>query len=138
MGRRRTKNKEDFKDIYASVTPNRDRFGTLFERMLKSAKYQSLGIGARDFYTKCRVQSQSKIGRACLYKYNLEHGTTYNHDIYFVFPAEHLKAYGIDRRNANRLFKELEEAGFIECEAENKHRYKVNVYRFSSKWKNSS
>ena len=46
--------------------------------------------------------------------------------------------YGLQRTNSQRYFKELIEKGFIEKYESNKHRKKVNVYRFSSKWKDSS
>ena len=128
--------KQQYKDFCASAGSN-DYFGTLYDGMCRSKAYQSLGIGAKHFYTLCRVQSRSKQGRACLYQHSTEYGITYTEND-FVFPAEHLKMYGIDRSNANRYFGELEKAGFITKKEKNNHIKKVNVYSFSDKWKNTS
>ena len=56
----------------------------------------------------------------------------------FVFPAKQQLEYGLQRTNSQRYFNELIEKGFIEKYEPNKHRRKVNVYRFISKWKDSS
>ena len=53
----------------------------------------------------------------------------------FVFPASHLKEYGIDRSNAVKWFHELEDNGFITVLEKNKNRRKMNVYSFSSGWR---
>lgn len=128
--------KPKYKDLYASVG-DKDFFGTIYDGMCKSKKYQALSIGAKQFYTLCRVQAKSSHGTSCLYKHGAELGITYTeHD--FVFPASHLKMYGFDRSNASRYFKELIAAGFINIKESNKHMKKVNVYSFSNRWKNSS
>lgn len=128
----RGKNKK-YKDTYASISGN-DYFGTIYDGMCKSEKYQRLSLAARQLYTICRVQARSSIGRACLYKHSKEFGITYNEND-FVFPASHLKMYGYDRSNAGKYIKELEAAGFIEKKEKNKHMKKVNVYSFSDGWK---
>jgi hypothetical protein len=127
--------KPKYKDPYASIG-DRDYFGTLYDGMCRSKAYQSLSIGAKQFYTLCRVQAKSTHGKSCLYKHSEEYGITYTeHD--FVFPASHLNMYGVDRSNASRYFKELEAAGFIDKKEKNKHIKKVNVYSFSNRWKNT-
>lgn len=136
MSTRRRQKKPQYKDCFASAG-EKDYFGTIYDGMCKSTAYQSLGIGARHFYTLCRVQARSTHGKACLYKHGDEYGIQYNeHD--FVFPAKHLEMYGIDRSNASRYFKELEAAGFITKKEKNKHIKKVNVYSFSDRWKDTS
>lgn len=128
--------KPKYKDLYASIG-DKDFFGTIYDGMCRSKAYQSLSIGAKHFYTLCRVQAKSTHGKSCLYKHSEEYGITYTeHD--FVFPASHLTMYGVDRSNASRYFKELEAAGFIDKKEKNKHMKKVNVYSFSNRWKNTS
>ena len=122
------------RDLNASIN-NRDFFGTIYVGMCKSPAYKRLSIGAKQFYTICRVQAQSPEGTACLYNHGQEYGKNYNKEIYFVFPARHLKQYGYDRANANRYLNILEKEGFIKkCEC-NKPIYKVNVYKFVDDWK---
>lgn len=112
-----------------------DTFGTLYDSMLKNKKFQDLNIGARFFYVCCRVQSQSKQGKQCLYKHAEEYKRNYNENV-FVFPSDHLAKYGIQRNNAPKLFAQLEEAGFIKKLECNNHQHKVNVYTFTDAWKN--
>ncbi len=133
MSRKRT---PKYRDVFASVA-ERDTFGTVFDGMLQHEAFKALSIGAKLFYVYCRVQSKTSRGKACLYKHGNEYGIIYNEND-FVFPASHLKDYKIDRSNATRYFYELEKAGFIEKKERNNHIKKVNVYTFSSKWKNSS
>lgn len=132
MGRRKLR----YKDPAASIG-EKDNFGMIYDSMCKSKAYKTLSLGAKHFYTLCRVQSQSAQGRACLYKHREEENSIYT-ERDFVFPAKHLAIYGVDRSNANKYFKQLEAAGFIEVKENNKHRKKVNVYSFSARWKNSS
>lgn len=132
MGRRKKK----YRDVFASVG-NNDYFGTIYDGMLQSKAYKSLSIGAKQFYTYCRVQSQSTHGKRCLYMHGKEFNDTYSEND-FVFPASHLALYGLDRSNAFKYFKELEQAGFIDKKEKNKHIQKVNVYSFSNRWKNTS
>ena len=72
-----------------------------------------------------------------LHNHSEEFGVKYP-DSCFVFPAKQQLEYGLQRTNSQRYFKELIEKGFIEKYESNKHRKKINVYRFSSKWKDSS
>lgn len=128
--------KSKYKDLYAS-TDDKDFFGTIYDGMCRSKAYQALNIGARQFYTLCRVQAKSTHGKSCLYQHGNEFGVEYTEND-FVFPAKHLAMYGIDRSNANHLFEELEAAGFIDVKEKNSHRKRVNVYSFSKRWKDSS
>lgn len=127
------KKKQTYCDKMASIG-EKDYYGTLFDSMCKSSQYQSLSIGARHFYTLCRVQAKSTHGTSCLHKHAQEYGRTYS-EYCFVFPAKHLSMYGIDRANASRYFKELENAGFIKKVEKNNNQQKVNVYEFSCEWK---
>lgn len=133
MGRKKT----IFKDLYASTSEN-DNYGTLFNSMCKSKAYQSLSLGAKQFYSICRVQARSEHGRRYLTQHAKETNANYSTDRYFVFPASHLSKYGYDRRNSTKYFHELEEAGFIKTVEQNKHtRKQPNVYCFSDKWKDT-
>lgn len=134
MGRGRQKK---YRDFNASAKPN-DNFGTLFDSMCQSEAYKNLTLGEKQMYSMCRVQSKSPHGRSCLYKHGEEYGRTYDVDKYFVFPAEHMARYGIDRSNGGKWLKQLEEKGFIERVECNKHIQKVNVYVFVNKWQKSS
>lgn len=127
------RNKTKYNDIYASIGSN-DKFGTLFDSMCRSKAYQSLSIGAKQFYTLCRVQAKSKQGLSCLYKHGNEYNIQYSEND-FVFPASHLAIYGVNRSNANRYFNELIARGFIDKKEKNKSIKKVNVYSFSNRWK---
>ena len=131
------KTTQGYRDIFASCSGDKDRFGRVYDSMCKHQNYKNLSIGAKQFYTLCRVQSASVQGKTCLYKHGEEYKITYT-ERDFVFPASHLKMYGIDRSNANRYFKELIEAGFIDKKESNKPIKKVNVYSFSSRWQHSS
>ena len=131
MSRRRKK----YVDDVASMGKD-DTFGMIYEGMCLSKAYKALPIGAKHFYTLCRVQAQSKRGKSCLWKHGQEYGITYNKND-FVFPSSHLALYEIDRANAKRYFDILEKAGFIERKEKNKVRKKVNVYSFSDKWAKS-
>lgn len=128
-----SKNRPKYNDKYASLIKG-ENYGTIFESMCLSAAYQSLGNGAKQFYTMCRVEARSKQGGACLYKHSNEYGITYNEND-FVFPSSHLRKYGYDRSNASHLFDELEAAGFVIRKEKNKHIRKTSVYSFSEKWK---
>ncbi len=131
------KKQSNYTDYNASNGVN-DNFGTIYAGMCKSDAFKSLNISLRFFYVVCRVQSQSKEGRQCLYRHCEEEGTKYDHHTHFVFPASHIEEYGYDRRNAFKYLNELANAGFIEKVENNKHRKKVNVYRFVSKWKDDA
>lgn len=120
-------------DIYGSKSPN-DKFGMVYDGLLKSKAFQELECGARFFYIVCRVQARSKEGTSSLYRHGEEHGIMFAPND-FVFPASHMKLYGIDRSNGSKWMKQLIKAGFIEIKEQNKHRYKINVYSFSIKWK---
>lgn len=132
MGR---KKKPKYVDMRASTSGLSDAFGTVFESMAKSDAYINLPLGAKHFYTLCRVQSKTKQCRQCLYNHAEENGREYNEN-YFVFPASHLEQYGIDKGQATRMFAQLEKAGFIKKIESNSHQKKVNVYEFDDKWKN--
>ncbi len=130
---KKRKTNSDYTDMTASIKAN-DRFGMLYDSMVRSEQYQALSIGAKQFFTCCRIQANSKHGKACLYNHGLEDGSTYtDHD--FVFPATHMAKYGYDRSNGHKYLDELIIAGFIDRKENNKHRKKVNVYTFSERWK---
>lgn len=123
-------------DQYASV--NEVYFGRIYSSMLKSKSFQALSLGAKYFYCVCRAHARSEAARQCLYKHITSTGgktANYPVEVYFVFPAKHLKEYNIKPSNACKYFKELETHGFIKKVEANQHRHKVNVYAFSHLWK---
>lgn len=130
-----SRKRKNYVDDFASMGKN-DTFGMIYEGMVLSKAYKKLPIGAKHFYTLCRVQAQSKRGKSCLWKHGQEYGITYNKND-FVFPSSHLALYGIDRANAKRYFDDLEKAGFIVKKENNKVRWRTNVYSFSDKWAKS-
>lgn len=132
MGRSKSKQNTKFRDYLA--TGGGGNYGIVYEDMAKSEIYKSLNIGAKQFYTVCRIHARTKASTQCLYKHAKEDCEKYNSS-YFVFPMKQLAEYGYQRQNAKKYFDELIQKGFIERVESNAHRYKVNVYRFSDKWK---
>lgn len=124
---------------WESDTGKNDNFGRVHESLVKSHAYQKLKPQEKVFYLLCRVQAETETGRQCLYnainEQKLDLQDTGNPHKYFVFPASHMDEYGIDRYGGCRALKALENAGFIKVVANNKHRFKVNVYEFSDEWK---
>lgn len=132
MSRRKSGKQTPLTDLYAAAYPN-DHFGTVYESMLTSPAYLGLSIGAKHFYTLCRVQAQSEEGRRCLYQCVKEYDLTVDRG-YFVFPSKHLQKFDIARSKASKWFKELEANGFIKCIQRGKNCFAVNIYRFSNEW----
>ena len=110
-------------------------FAMVYEQMFKSEAFRKLPIGAREFYIACRIQANTTDGRACLMRHGNEYGISYNIETEFVFPEKHLESFGYKRGNAYKLFRQLEQAGFITINERNKPLKRVNVYAFSDKWK---
>lgn len=130
-------------DNTASTT-NEDTYTMLFDSMIKSRAFQELTPNGKVMLLYCRNQKTCKNGRACLYELAKERAKIHKDDTlinkymtepFFVFPSKQLEIYGIDRRNASRYFKELENKGFIKKIECNKGRYKVNLYKFIDAWK---
>ena len=127
------KKRKKYTDIYGSNAVN-DNYGTLFESMVTSDKYEQMPLALKHLYTLCRVQAQSEKGKRALYQYC----KTENREVrsnFFVFPSKHMEMYGLDRSNTYKLFPKLADAGFIEIIENNKNRKGMNLYAFSDKWK---
>ena len=129
------KKNKNYIDINASIS-NRDKyFGIIYEGMCKSEQFQKLSRKAQIVYVLCRVHAHTQKCKACLYNHAKEEGRTYGPDC-FVFPDCQQDDYGEhDHSNFNKYMKQLINAGFIDLIENNKHRFKINVYSFSSKWK---
>lgn len=121
-----------------------EHFGCVYSSIYKSPQFQSLTTAVKEFYSCCRAHAESKESIQCLYNHAKEERKTVGKDgskydyVYhrdFVFPANQLAEYGYDRSNASKYFGALEKAGFIDIREKNGHRYKVNVYSFSMRWK---
>ncbi len=126
--------RKDNRDLYASLDADDRTFTRIYPGLITSQAYQNLSLGAKHFYVLCRCQAASKEGRQVLFNHGKEYGIQYGESD-FVFPASHLEKFGIKRQNSWKYFKELEETGFIEKREENKHLKRVNVYSFSTRWK---
>jgi len=127
--------KEKYKPDYNASKNNEKCFGSIYSSLAQDKAFRELSIGTRYFYFICRVQANSQKGRRCLYNHAKEWNKTYSHLTHFVFPDKHLREFGYNRSNACKYFKELEAAGFIKKIEDNRFNHRVNVYAFSSKWK---
>lgn len=132
----RSKKHKRYSDIFASSAGEKDNYGTMFESMLTSNTYKALSIGAKHFYTLCRVQAQSESGRRALYKlaeYEQRKQPYPQH--FFVFPASHMRKYGVDDANGRKYMRELIACGFIVIKEDNSQRRIATIYAFSDLWK---
>lgn len=122
------------------------KYGFLYVDLMKSLKFQSMSKQAQLFYIVCLANYHDDVARASLKKHirddNLLAGRDEFTDVdyylsngYFVMPAKHMEEYGYKRSNGSKLLSELIEHGFIDKVENNKHRKKVNVYKFSTRWK---
>lgn len=136
------KKKQQHIERYASAISSKgqpDKFGMIYESMVKHEKFNKLSIGAKWLYVLCRIQLNTKKQIQCRHNHEDEiqkagADIRYDYERDFVFPAKQLKEYNIQRQNAYKYFNELEEHGFIERKERNGIRQKVNVYSFSDKW----
>lgn len=127
------------------------RFGFVYVSLVQSEQFNRLPCAAKVFYFDCVAQLHDSTAHAAL-MYHIREDlelcgetqatiTTRLKEIgdykngYFVFPANHMEKYGYARSTGTNLMKTLIEAGFVEKVEENQHRWKINVYKFSSKWK---
>ena len=138
---------------------SRSKFDMLYIDLIQSDKFLSLDRSAQMFYIICRVNYHDPKALACLSKIiredyespllgdeyegvldeeiiRTEIATKYA-DGYFVMPAKHMEKYGYCRQQGGDLMKKLIAAGFIEKVQCNKNRRKVNIYKFSTRWKKS-
>ena len=120
--------------MYATDNPN-DNFGMIHEGLLKSLQFQNLSSGAQNFLLTCYVHAQTEKSRRCLYNHGKEFSREYDHERDFVFPRKQMEEYGVDGSNGYKYLKALIDAGFLEIKEQNKHMRMVNVYSFSSKWR---
>lgn len=128
--------------------------------LFEEPAFQGLSHAARNFYILLNVHKQTEIQRGCLLQalkdYNqifdlhmtdvdlLDEATPnkrtkYTHG-YFVMPQKHLAMYGYSAQYANKLKKELIDAGFIRTVYGGKGKHSawsenVTVYQFSDDWK---
>lgn len=133
-------------DMHASLGNDHDPFGSVWQSMLLSPQYQALPLEAKHGYTLCRVHWQSSESKRTLHNHELEVNKNTSEDdvehhydkVSFVFPGKHWEMYGIKRQQGARIMNTLIKHGFIEKVEDNKHCWKVNVYRFSSAWKHQN
>jgi hypothetical protein len=125
-------------DPYTSLNvtgEKQDNFACVYEGLVKHEKFLSLPLSTRATYIICCVHMKSKEGRSNLYMACKENDINPMNTM-FVFPAKHMKQYGIkNRQQGYKALKELEQNGFIEVVAKNRHRHKQNIYKLSKKWK---
>lgn len=128
MGKKREPN-----NIFSSLTEH-DNYAPVYDGLMKSEAFKRLTCGAKQFYIACLVQAKSKQGRQHFFRVQAETGEKYRIGA-FTFPAKHLEAFGYKRQNAAKLFRQLEEAGFIDIIEKHRFDMKPNVYAFSTRWK---
>lgn len=131
-------NKKLHPDRYSSCSNGKpDPFYQMHDSMEKSKQFLALKISAREMYRRCRNQAYCDEGMQTLGNYAAEvNKSEYKAENgYFVFPEKHMNQYGLDKGNGSKLLAILEKAGFIDCVERNGHRKKINVYRFSDRWK---
>lgn len=135
--------------VWAFESNPYSKYGFLYVDLMKSLKFQAMTKQAQLFYMVCLANYHDDVARASLKKHiredNLFNGRDEFADIdyylsngYFVMPAKHMEEYGYKRSNGCKLITELIDHGFVEKVENNKHRKKVNVYRFSAKWKSKN
>ncbi|MCR4751655.1 MAG: hypothetical protein K5852_05095 [Eubacterium sp.] len=131
--------------------------------LLQSEGFQELSRPAQLFYLICCAHKNTEMQRQCLYKtleeyFNLLDDPKSEYDLkllsgqiknrpddkmYFVFPASHLKLYGITPQYASKYKRELIEHGFIRVVGNEKGKRcpnqdfskRITIYAFNTGWK---
>lgn len=129
------------------------RYGSICVDMLKSSKFQSLSNPAKLLYLTMTAHSREEKAIECLYNAILDldellglntpkmdiDRTVYQSDFkYFVFPLRQYKQYGLESKGVYKYSRELLAAGFIENPVRQTHLKRVNIYQFSTHWKEKS
>ena len=140
MGTAKKPEKNRFYAVLARRSSS-DTFGTLYEVMFTDPAFLELSNPAKLLYLACRCHATSKRAIQCLYNFLSSEGKTpypfedARYGMQFVFPESHLKLYGFSRQHAAKYFKELVKAGFLDKVESNGHRFKMNLWEFSDRWK---
>lgn len=130
-------------------------YGFIYCDLLKSKQFQQLTAAPKAFLLTCFVSARDPKNYGCLIKHYQEKNRALNPDDgyaiyaddsmlkdwrqgYFVFSSKQLAEYGYSSQQACNYFRVLEQAGFIDKVEANQIRMKVNVYRFSTRWKNKT
>lgn len=114
--------------------------------LMKSQAFLALSRQEQLFYIVCRVNATDGTGRKALQHISEETARARNEDVdsfvqermsgdYFVMPAKQVEEYGYTRQRAYKLMQGLIEAGFVDRVESNGNQWKINVYRFSNRWK---
>lgn len=127
--------KKRYEQDYCASAEGQDYFCKFYVGMTKHDAFIKLETCAKMMYVYCRVQAISSDGKRALYKHAENEGKRYSPNA-FVFPSSHFEKYGLERSNAAKQLKKLEESGFIKVIERNAHRHKPNVYEFSAEWRN--
>lgn len=129
------------------------RYGVIYVDMLKSPKFQSLSNPAKLLYLTMTAHAREEKAIECLYNAILDldellglntpkmdiDRTVYQSDFkYFVFPLRQYKQYGLESKGVYKYSRELLAAGFIENPVRQTHLKRVNIYQFSTHWKEKS
>lgn len=125
------------------------KFTMIHADLVLSPEFQALDHSSQYFYYCCRINAVTEEGWGALEKHtresNIRMGQDESIDLryrgdykngFFVMPASHMEKYGYSRQQGSKLMKKLVDAGFVEVVERNKHQQKMNVYRFSTKFKN--
>lgn len=136
------KGNPDFKACERYLKPGvgEMRFAQIYSGMILSDAYKKLSPTAKNLLIICAVHLSTSMNYKTLYQFGNDPDNEkeyFSGDGYFILTRSQLKQYGINTGNASGWFRELENAGFIECIERNQHRQRANVYRLSKKWDNS-
>lgn len=126
------------------------RFARVTDDLIKSKKFRALGKSVQMFYIACMTHAKTEKAQECLYnalkerhellgnplsEFDLNRMVHDEQGLMFVFPKKHYEEYGYSPAYAAKNFKSLVDNGFLEVVQHGKQNKKVNIYKFSKKWK---
>lgn len=125
-----------FSAINLYTVGKNEHYGQIYPSMMKSDRFKSLTNVEKLLLFTCIAEASSEEGRRCLYRHGEAEGKHYDPNQFFVFPNSHMVSFGLEPRNSRKSLKVLIQNGFVEKVEDNHCRRLVNVYKFSTNWKN--
>ena len=125
-------------------------FTRIYSDLISSEAFKALGAATKALYIACAVHQTTKECKQCLVAAlservyakggtdaDVENALKWEKGL-FVFPEKQARKYGWTHNNISRGMKELVDSGFVEIVQAGKHQRKVNIYKFSDKWKSKT
>ena len=115
-----------------------DRFGRIYEGMLRHAKWAELSPASKILYVVAVTHTATALNYRTLKWYREKNGLPekdFSDGTFFILTQEQLREYGINTHRYSERFAELCRSGFIETIHSNAHRKMPNLYRLSGGWK---